>query len=206
MSIIAENNGIKRELVPSGNHVARCYSMIQIGTIEKKYLNEMKKVHQVRITWELPNEMRVFDESIGEQPMAISKNYTLSMHEKANLRKDLESWRGKRFSEEEAKRFDITKLLGIPCMLNVIHGVNESSGNEYASIAGITALPKGMIAPEPINSTFELSYQMWSWEKYNSLPEFIQSLIASSDEFKRISDPVNQDVQDEDNETDGLPF
>jgi hypothetical protein len=46
----------------------------------------------------------------------ISKEFTLSMHEKSTLRQFLESWRGKAFTEKEALSFDVTALIGKPCL------------------------------------------------------------------------------------------
>ena len=74
----------KREIVKAGTHIATCYSMIHIGTVEWEYQGEKKWSNKVKLTFELPNEMRDFG---GEQkPMVISKEYTISLHEKSNLR------------------------------------------------------------------------------------------------------------------------
>ena len=86
MAINATNNGTKRELIPSGNYVARCYQMIEIGTVNEVIQGTQKQLHKVRIGWELPTELKVFKEENGEQPLVISKDYTLSLNEKSNLR------------------------------------------------------------------------------------------------------------------------
>src|SRR5688500_13440346 len=121
MAIHATNKTAQRELIPAGNYVARCYQMIEIGTVKENIMGDEKTLHKVRIGWELPTELKVFNPEKGEQPLVISKEYTLSMNEKSNLRKDLKSWRGKDFTEDEARKFDITALVGVPCMLNIIH-------------------------------------------------------------------------------------
>ena len=59
MSITAKT-GNNFELTPAGNHIARCYSMIEIGTVKEDFKGEVKNLHKVRITWELPLEQRVF--------------------------------------------------------------------------------------------------------------------------------------------------
>ena len=108
MAIIATSNGgTSHEPIPSGSYPARCYSMIHLGTIEENILGTVKKLNKVRITWELPTELKVFKEENGEQPHVISKEFTLSLHEKATLRNFLKNWRGKDFTEDEAKAFDI---------------------------------------------------------------------------------------------------
>ena len=127
MAINATNSGTQRELIPAGNYIARCYQMIEIGTVEEIIIGEKKTLRKVRIGWELPDELRVFNPEKGEQPCVISQEFTLSMNEKANLRKMLASWRGKDFTEDEARCFDISKLLGVPCMLNIIHKPSKIS-------------------------------------------------------------------------------
>lgn len=218
MSINATNDGIRRELIPAGNYIARCYSMVHIGTIAEQIMGEEKILNKVRITWELPTELRVFKEENGEQPMVISQEFTLSMHEKANLRKFLESWRGKGFTEEEAKCFDITKLLGIPCMINIIHKTSKA-GNDFATISGVAAVPKSITVPAQINPNFEFNFESaFSVEKLESFPDFIKDKIKSSEEYKALTTPnhmvtksdqstVSNDPNTENNESiDPLPF
>ena len=127
--------------------------------------------------------------------MVISKDYTLSMHEKSNLRKDLESWRGKGFTQTEAEMFDITKLLGLPCMLNIIHKTSKSSGNTYAAISGITKIPKEMNCPEQINPTFEFNFDnKYDLDVLNAMPDFIKDRIKKSVEFNNLINPENTQI------------
>ncbi len=208
MAIIAKKSE-QRELIPAGTYVARCYSMIEIGTIKDEYQGKPRTSYKVRLAWELPTEKRVFREERGEEPMMISKTYTLSMHEKANLRKDLESWRGKAFSEAEAAAFDITALLGKPCMLNIIHHTGKESGKVRERIAGITTLLKGYEMPPAINPIVRLEYDNWSEEIFNSLPDFLQDEIKSTPEYQLMKEPNNTNMTEHipDGEAvDDLPF
>jgi hypothetical protein len=207
MSINATDNGIKRELVPAGNYPARCYSMIHIGTVEEEFMGKHKILNKVRITWELPTEKRVFKEENGEQPMVISQEFTLSMYEKANLRKFLESWRGKGFSEEEAKSFDITKLLGVPCMLSIIHTVSKA-GKERAEISAVAAMPKEMKCPDQINPSFEFNYQnKFDAALLETFPDFIKDKMKKSEEYKAMTMPsMTETKEPEPAEVNDLPF
>ena len=209
MSIIATTSAQQRELIPSGNYIARCYQMIQIGTVREFIMGEEKTLNKVRIGWELPEERRVFKEENGEQPFVISKEFTLSMHEKSNLRKSLASWRGKDFNEDEAKSFDITKLLGVPCMINIIHKQGKKDPTKtYEEISGITSLPKSMKCPPQENKMFVLSYDKFDWEAYASLPDFIKDKIKGSVEFAAMQQPnSNPHVSaPETDSSDDLPF
>jgi hypothetical protein len=203
MAIIAENKGGGNYApIPQGNYVARCYSMIEIGTIEEEFQGEKKKAHKVRLSFEFPTEQKVFKEENGEQPYVLSKEFTLSMHEKSALRKFLESWRGKSFSEIETKSFDITVLVGKPCMINVIHKESKN-GNVNAVIGSVGAMPKGLACPEQINKTQVLSYDNFDTDLFNSLPDFLRDKIKSSAQYQRMT---GEDVRMVDEELSDLPF
>ena len=190
MAIIATNSGSGNNFkpIPAGSYAARCYSMIHIGTNEETILGTVKRLNKVRITWELPTETKVFKEENGEQPYVLSKEFTLSMHEKANLRKFLQSWRGKTFTEKEAESFDISVLLGKPCLISVNHK-QAKNGNTYAEIAGVNLLPKGMECPPQINESQELTYSNFNQSLFDSLPDFLKDKITTSDEYKLMTNP-----------------
>ena len=196
MAILAKaGESAPRELIPVGNYVARCYKMIEIGTVLEDGQYGKKFPHKIRIGWEFPHELKVFNTEKGEQPLVIDREYTLSMAEKANLRKDLKAWRGRGFTEEEAKAFDVTKLIGAPCMINVIHKPSEKDPTKvYEQITSITPLPKGMTIPAQINPTFILSYDAWDQAKYDSLPDFIKDKMKTSDEYKVMFGPKTEAV------------
>lgn len=209
MPITATNKGGSNyEPVAAGTYPARCYSMIHIGTIEENILGQTKKLEKIRITWELPTELKVFKEEDGKKPYSISKEFTLSMNEKATLRKFLESWRGKSFTKEEIP-FDVTKLIGKPCLLSIIHKTAKN-GNTYAEISSVSTLPKGMTCPAQINPSFEFTYNPFSLEKFDSLPDFLKDKIKQSDEYKfAITPHVTEAIASQamDNEDpDDLPF
>lgn len=181
--IIKANQPTKREIVPSGTHIARCYSMIHIGSVEWEYQGEKKVSNKVRLTFELPNEMRDFGGKV-EQPMVISKEYTLSLHEKSNLRKDLESWKGSALTIEDLKSFDITNLIGKGAMISIIHKLSKK-GNKFAQIGNVNSLSKGIKCPPQINETFIFNFedefnQAWLDEQ----PEWIQDEIKSTEEYQ----------------------
>jgi hypothetical protein len=143
----------------------------------------------VRLTWELPLELKVFNEERGEQPYTLGKEFTLSLNEKATLRKFLESWRGKAFTEDEAKSFDISVLLGKPCMLNVIHKVSQKNGKTYAEIASVSPMMKGMNCPDQISDTFIFGYDPYEQWRFDSLPDYMKEKIRSAIEYQAAMSP-----------------
>lgn len=209
MSIFATNEGgTAFQPIPAGTYVARCYSMIHLGTIMENYMGENKLMNKVRITFELPTEKKVFKEENGEQPYSMSKDFTLSMHEKANLRKTLEGWRGRSFTEDECKRFDITKLLGVPCMVSIIHKKNKEN-KDYAVLNSISTLPKGLDCPTQINASFSFEWDAFDENKFNSLPDWLKEKMRKSLEFQEITTPGHSTLAAHESEyatADDLPF
>lgn len=210
MAIYAENNGGGNYTpMEAGVYVARCTQLIQIGSVTEEINGESKTLHKVRFGFEFPNEKKVFKEENGEQPYFLSKEYTLSMHEKSTLRAHLGQWRGKAFTEEEAKKFDITKLLGVPCTINVVHKVGKANGKTYAEIGSISPLMKGTLCPEQINPTQVLSYDNFDIALFESLPEFLRKKIESSKEYKELGNSVQspkESARAEEEESSEPPF
>lgn len=212
MAIIAPKSGgsnLPKKVVPAGSHVARCYSMIQIGTVESEYLGKKKTLHKVMIDFELPLETAVFREGEPEKPFVISKEYTLSFHEKSTLRSHLQSWRGKAFTDEEANKFDITKLVGATCMLNVVHKASADGTKTYENIASISPIPKGLTCPEQVNPTRILAYDSWNQDVYMSLPEWLADKISATPEYKSkfsMEKPVVLDIVSNEDSDNPLPF
>jgi hypothetical protein len=194
MAITAKKSEqFERELIEAGNYVARCYRMIEIGTCDEEFLGVKKQMHKVRIGWELPTELKVLNPEKGEQPCVIDKEYTLSLADKANLRKDLQSWRGKAFTDEEAEAFDITKLLGVPCMLNIIHVQGKKDPTKtYQAIGSVSPMPKGLVCPSQVNDTFVFDFENFDEAKFLTLPDFLKEQIAKTPEYK---EAISQTVE-----------
>lgn len=186
MAIIAKSTGesSQRELIPAGTYVARCYSVIHLGHVVQKYMGEEKVVDLVRFTWELPTELRCFNQDKGEQPCAISKEMTLSLNEKSNLRGMINAWRGKALTEKQAEAFDIAKLIGQPCMLNIIHQAGKTNPERiYERIAAVMPMMKGMVCPPQVNPSMEFSVLEFDRAKFMSMPTFLQEMISTSKEY-----------------------
>lgn len=126
---------------PEGVHQAVCVDVVDQGMHESVWEGVARKLHKVAISWQI-GEMR--DDG---KPYLVSKWYTLSLHEKASLRKELESWRGRPFTEAELKKFDVESVVGVNALLNIQHG--ESKGKTYANVVSIMPLVKGMAKMVP---------------------------------------------------------
>ena len=141
MPIIAKDpGGGDFEPAPAGQHAVICCDVYDMGLMDNKF-KEGEKVHKILIYWMLSECME------DGRPFLLTQIYTLSLHEKANLRKDLESWRGKAFDEKELEGFDLEVLIGVPALVNVIHVVGKGDGKTRSRLSSIMGLPKAMEAP-----------------------------------------------------------
>lgn len=169
-----------RPQAPEGNHPAICVQVLDLGTHKGEWKGKSRLNRKVRITWELPEEKAVFDDTKGEQPFLVSRTYNFSVSEKSTFRKDLESWRGRAFTEEELNTFDIEKLLEAGAMVTIVH--NE---NGYSDVSTVAALPKQLkaIMPKPINPTIYYSIEDGRDETYDSLPDFLRKMCDECEEW-----------------------
>lgn len=191
------------KLPEEGTHVARCYSVIHIGTVPNIFngkLNPEKPLKEViYITWELPKLKAVFNDEKGPEPFVVGEELNLSTNENSNLSKLIAQWRGKKLSAEEQKSFDPSIMVGKTCLINVIHQrkkkfVNEkieeiTNANTMLINNGIMAKPKEMECPEHINP-----YYIWDWDKhatpfskeiFDKMPKWLKERVKESEEYKK---------------------
>jgi hypothetical protein len=201
--IVKGGGSFERQLPPEGNHAAICYKIISSGTVRDEKFQKDKK--RVSIYWELPQETAVFKEGEPAKPFTVKKNYTLSLHEQSRLRKDLESWRNKRFTDKELEGFDIAKLIGAKCMVSVSH----SEDSKYANVMSISTVPKGYDIGEQTNPPLIFSIDEFDQKVFDQLLEWEKDDVKKSFEYKKMFDdsPIDGDSDDGGNEPeDDLPF
>lgn len=186
MSLIAkEKTGLNIEPIDAGVYVAVCYGLIDLGTHHNPLFGN--EAHKILVQWEIP-EVRGEFEREGQKvslPRAISKRFTLSLSEKANLRKDLESWRGRKFTAQELAGFDLRALVGAACQLQIVHETNKE-GRTFATIAAIMALPKGTPRPQPENTPVFFSFEEAGERPVlpSGIPEWVGKIIMESKEWQ----------------------
>ena len=186
--IASDAGGGNFKRVPAGVYIGRCYSLIDLGTQVTDGQYGLKEQHKIRLGWELfgddeeGNPLTV-DVDGKQMPMTISKSYTVSLHEKANLRKELSAWRGKDFTDEEAKAFDVSKLAGAYCMVNVT--TSENNGKTYSNVAGLTPLPGALknAKPTPVHENIIFNLDNPDQAIFDSFHEKLQAAIMRSPEW-----------------------
>lgn len=191
MGFIASDpgNGGNFKRVPAGVYIGRCYSIIDLGTQTSNGQYGEKHQHKIRVAWELFGEDEngqplTIDVDGKEMPMTISKSYTVSLHEKAGLRKDLSAWRGRDFTDEEAKAFDVSKLIGAYCMVNVT--TSENNGKTYSNVGGLTPLPSALknAKPAPVHGHVLFNLDEPNMAVFATFHEKLQEVIKSSPEWE----------------------
>lgn len=179
--ILKDSGGGGEDFAPlsAGAHVARCVAFIDLGTQESEYQGKVNHRRKVRITWEVPGE-RMTD----GRPFVISKSYTASLTEKANLRADLEGWRNKKFTQSELAGWDASQLLGKACQLSVVHEEGRTNGKTYAVIRAIMPLAKGMACEPQENPSVFFSLDDFDKEVFEALPKFAKEMVSRSPEYQ----------------------
>jgi len=188
------------EQCPAGSFAARCYQIIDLGHQTFEWKGEAKVAPKVRITWEL-NEMM----SDG-RPFSISREYTASIGDKANLRKDLEAWRGRPFSAEELRNFSLENVLGAPCLLGIVHKPSKDNSKVYANVGSIMALPKGMPSPELVNPAVKFDIGTFDQKVFDGLSSYVQKKILMSKELEENGIPQASSQDEPVIEDETVPF
>lgn len=181
--MIVSSSGGDFKPIPEGSYIAICIRVIDLGTQVTTYKGADKTQKKVLIVWEVPEVQVEYDGVM--RPALIMSRYTASLSDKANLRRDLESWRGKRFTDEELKGFDLKVLVGHACQIQVLH----SEDGAYANVRAIMAMPKGMDKPVPEHPTIHFSLDAGEYSQgiFESLSEKLQAQIKLSPEWKALN-------------------
>ena len=204
--MIISDNSKEFKIAPSGNHMARLYSVIDLGHQATEWAGETKIMHKVVLTWELHG-----DDDTGAplktddgKPLIVSKRYTVSLGDQARLRQDLESWGNKKMTTEDRKNFDLKSLLDKFCMVNITH----SEDGKYANISGISPVPSALRAaiPAGINPINHFWLAEFDQSKYDALPKYYKEKITESSEWRGQQEREKNKVTIEDSDLSDIPF
>ena len=194
MSLIVESKGSSFKPVPAGMHLGRCYRIVDIGTQKTEFKGQVKMLHKVMLGWELFGEDELGDKLVMDdgKPLSLHKSYTMSWADKATLRIHLQAWRGKPFTPEEMRRFDLKNILGAYCMLNVIQEPGQD-GSLYSKITSISPVPrqiKELGLPAAVNKPQLFNIAEPDMELFASLSENTKMKIQQSPEWQKTHGPA----------------
>ena len=133
---VSASGGQEFTPAPEGFWPAVCVDVVDLGEVKSVWEGKEKIQHKVRIAWEINQLM---DDG---RRYIVSRRYTASLHEKAQLRKDLDSWRGRQFTPEELREFDLERVLGAPCCVFVEHQDGQD-GKVWANVTKVVKVPAG---------------------------------------------------------------
>lgn len=143
--VVSANSGKVYTPAPVGAHQAVCVDIVDLGLVDTEYDKKKTQKHMVNLVWQI-NEI---NDETGKR-FIVRRRFTASLHEKATLRAVLESWRGRPFTNEELKGFDLDKVLLANGLVNIVHHT-ASDGRVFANVAAVMPLPKGMPKLEPLD-------------------------------------------------------
>ena len=179
MEFIAKSEGnTSIPKLENGVYTAISSMMIDIGAQKSVLDNNIRR--KFIMAWNVVGEF--IEVNKEKLPRVMSKEYTLSLNEKSNLRKDLQAWRGQAFTEEELQGFDILNVMNKPCQLQIIN--EEKNGKTYNNISAIMAMPKGMTVPTLDEITIFITNNAETWQNWEKIPKWIQDKIKKSEGYE----------------------
>jgi hypothetical protein len=136
MAFVVKHERTSYTPASEGLHQAVCVDVVDLGLQDRGFGEK----HACRLTWQIEE----INPDTGKR-QTVNKTYNVSLHEKASLRKDLETWRGRKFTEDELKGFDLEKLLGVNCQVQVVHNILDD-GRVFGNVQAIVPMGRGMVA------------------------------------------------------------
>lgn len=176
--LIAKENTERIPILAEGMYDAVCTMLIDMGVQNNTRFGTSSR--KVRIVWDIIGQTIKINDK--EMPRQISKEFTNSLSDKSNLRKALQSWRGKSFTQQELKGFDLRRILGAGAVIQVMHKTGENG--EYAYIETIIPYTKGKNSlPKVAPVYFDLD-EVETYPAFTKLPRYIQEEISKSEDFE----------------------
>lgn len=204
--IAKDSGGGDFKKIPPGAHFAICQMVADIG-LQEGFSG--KPQHKIYLRWEVPDERIEYTDKQGrhvEGPCTIGKTYTLSLSEKANLRKDLENWRGRAFTQAELEGFNIVDVIGKCCQIMVTH---ETKGNKtYANVTGVMGISREQKerakSAKAENDPLVYSVAAHDQKTFEKLPEWLRKSVENRIE----NEPREPEVAtvEHDEFSDDIPF
>lgn len=213
MEFIAKSEGnTSIPKLENGVYTAISSMLIDIGAQKSTLDNNIRR--KFMMVWNIVGEfVEVNKENL---PRVMSKEYTLSLNEKSNLRKDLQAWRGQAFTEEELQGFNLLTVMNKPCQLQIIN--EEKNGKTYNNISAIMAMPKGMKVEPLEETTVFITNNEETWKNWEKIPKWIQDKVKKSegyessdlkkyvDEYEKLQKEDSVEINDVITPDDDLPF
>jgi hypothetical protein len=142
MSFYVSDRSREYERPEEGLHRAVCIDVVDLGVVPGPWGEKRK----VELRWAL----EAVDSK--ERHFVVRRRYTASLNEKATLRQHLDLWRGRKFTAQELRQFDLEKVIGVQAQVQIAHRVLDD-GRTFADVQAVIGAVKGAV-PLPIPPTY----------------------------------------------------
>lgn len=172
--------------VAPGVYIAVCVYSIDLGEQLCEYKDKAKSYNnQVQLVFELIGETVEIDGK--QEARTLSRTFNIARSKNAGLRKFVQSWMARQFSDEEFGELDIDDFVGQPAQLSVI--LNDTG--EYANIDSIMQLPRGSAPPKETLPLIRFNLEPWNQEAFDALPEWAQEKVKKSTQYQKEHTPTD---------------
>lgn len=166
--------------IDAGSYPAVCNGIIDLGVQITTIEGKIKNVPQILICWEFPEET---DQETTKR-RSLSRIFTSSINEGSKLRDTLKAWRGRDFTDEEKKDFDLKKFIGEPCIVTVTHKTKNKI--TYAEISGVTKIMLGQTVAQPETRLHFDTDDKSTWAIFPELPGWVRNKINENEDWKQL--------------------
>jgi hypothetical protein len=168
---------------PQGTSLGVLIEIVDLGTHENRFKTDGSLRREARLTF------RVFPEGTDDDgEFAVSKTITPSIDPRSNFRPWVETLLGRPLTKKETKGFDVQRLLGSACSLEIEHGMSER-GRVFGKIVSLSSAPQGTEVPDVREDfvLFSLAPSEFSRATFECLPKWEQEQIERSQEWKKLN-------------------
>lgn len=180
-------SNVTQEVLPVGSYPVRLVQLIDLGIQPQRPFKGEEKppVHMISLTYEFSDEFLVDEngEDIEDKPRWLSE--TIPFYD---LSKDKAKSTQRYNAMDPDNNFegDFSLLLGSPCLLNLVHNKQASTGKIFENVASTSSMRKkdANKLPSLVNEPKLFLFEEPDLEVFLSLPEWLQEKIKGNLNFE----------------------
>lgn len=187
---ISNKTKIAHDPIPMGLNMCTIFAVVSLGThMESFNGGQPSPKTKLFIGFEFPQHKRKFyEEDTDVRSAAVFDEMTFAAYtDKAKLRKIIEAVCQRKVTDDEARSFDCTKLIGCSLMVNITHYTkkDQTIGEKIESYASIVNMPVPM-GYQPENEPWlfyiDPALNNFRTEAFAKLPGFLKKKLIESTE------------------------
>lgn len=185
--VVSEAKGSNFQPIPDGTYRGVCSMIVDLGAMYSERYGKTQR--KVMIAWELPDE--TIEVNGKTERRTVSSRYTATLGSQGNLRRDLITWRGRDFTDEELAGFDLKNILGKSCLLTITNSKGQD-GKNYTNVSGVARLMKGMEPSELEKEPLCFDLDSATLDDVDALPVWIGDQIKKSVTYQQMLEADQQ--------------